>query len=133
MSANSVSMKKSMQKSKTVLFSVTAVSVVAVLMLSAAIFSSVKFGTINFFSSFPAMFSVLSGNDEVIVISDSPKILIGSPESSADKFSMYMSGIGYTLNEEEQLGGVLVFDKNGERQKVAHSVNGYYSLWKFID
>ena len=47
-------------------------------------------------------------------------------------FAEYMNEQGYVILEEEQLGGLIVVSRHGEKETISFATNRYYSKWEWI-
>ena len=109
------------------------VSLIVLVLCVSMIVSLTKFGTLNFPKVIQAIRSISSGQSDYVEIKAPPSgIVLASPERSMEVFKAYLNENGYVIVEDEQLGAVFVIAKGEEREKVVFSVNGYYSLWRWI-
>lgn len=60
----------------------------------------------------------------------SPKVFIGKPDD-LNVFYKCMGDLGYTEIEDERMGSLYMFEKDGKKQPVHLRMNGYYSRWSF--
>lgn len=101
-------------------------------LLGLSLFSFTKFGTINFPKVVKALISVSQNIDEYVEIKAAPhKIILASPNNAMQLFAEYMNEQGYTILAEEQLGGLIVVSRQGEKETVSFSLNKYYSKWEW--
>lgn len=104
--------------------------IVCVCLIAAAMFVSfVKFNSINLPKIIYAVAAVSSGSEDYVVIRENYKKVIIADPNDPDAFSNYLESIAYTELEEEQMGGIHVIEKDGEKELVSLSANGYYRLW----
>lgn len=120
------------KRKKRMILAACTIFIVLVLCVS-MIVSVSKFGTVNFPKVIQALQAISNGESNYVEIKDSPsRIVLASPERSMEVFKAYLNENGYVIVEDEQLGAVFVIAKGEEREKVVFSVNGYYSLWRWI-
>ena len=98
-----------------------------------SLFSFAKFGTINFPKVAIAFISISQSNNEYIELKSDPhKIILASPDNAMQLFAEYMNEQGYVILEEEQLGGLIVVSRHGEKETISFATNRYYSKWEWI-
>lgn len=119
------------KRSKLIVIIVCSVLVAGMLGLSGLSF--VKFGTFNYPKAVMALCLIFSGDEYVEINSAPNKIVIATPYNSVQVFEEYMTEMGYTILEDEQLGSLMVVLRDGKRETVAVSANKYYSLWRWVD
>lgn len=104
--------------------------IVCVCLIAAAMFVSfVKFNSVNLPKIAYAVVAVSSGNEEYVVICENHKKVIIADPNDPDAFYRYLESLGYTELEEEQMGSMHIIEKDGEKEAVLLSANGYYRLW----
>ena len=110
------------------IFSIVLLAILLIIFLTSTIFSASKFNTFNFFSSFPAFFSIINGSEDIIEVEGS-NILICSPINPVEKLIIYMEKIGATHDADNDMGSRISFIQNNERFEMAVRINGYYALF----
>lgn len=107
------------------------VSTILVILLSlfSSFVSYVNFNTPNFLASGFGVLRILFTDTETLEIRKSPRIVLASPENSWQLFLDTIEAEGYTYLEEERMGGLCVIEKDGQKERVFFSVNGYFSKW----
>lgn len=106
------------------------ISVICVIVLFAvtSIVSLTKFNTPN---SVAVAFSVTKlyiTDAEYVEIQNAPRIVI-SERGDMNGFFEALEEEGYTHLEDEQMGSMCFFEKDGQKEAVMHSGNKFYSLW----
>ena len=121
------------QKKRSKLIVIIVGSVFVAGMLGMSGLSFVKFGTFNYAETTMALCLIFSGDEYVEINSAPNKIVIATPYNSAQVFEDYMTEMGYTILEDEQLGSLMVVLQDGKRETVAVSANKYYSVWRWVE
>ncbi|MDE6020732.1 MAG: zf-HC2 domain-containing protein [Ruminococcus sp.] len=107
-------------------------AVLAVFLVFTASFASyVKFSTPNFFASGRGLMQIMASDTPYVEIQSSPRVIIAQPQNSWDLFLEFVESEGYTFLDEEQMGANCVIEKDGKKEHVWFSVNGYYSKWSW--
>ena len=107
------------------------------ILLSATIFSIVKFSVWNPFSSCFGMLEILFTNKEYTIVQNNPnrvafsKTADTSNKSARQYLDEYMKSRGFYFVPEEQMGAMLVYSNGNEKEHVVFSTNKYYSKWKW--
>ena len=107
------------------------------ILLSATIFSIVKFSVWNPFSSCFGMLEILFTNKEYTIVQNNPnrvafsKTADTSNKSTRQYLDEYMKSRGFYFVPEEQMGAMLVYSNGNEKEHVVFSTNKYYSKWKW--
>lgn len=113
------------------------VTICSVILLSATIFSIVKFSVWNPFSSCFGMLEILFTDTEYTIVQNTPnrvgfsKTADTSNKSGGQYLDEYMESRGFYFVPEEQMGGMLVYSNGSEKEYISFSTNKYYSKWKW--
>ena len=113
------------------------IAICSVILLSATIFSIVKFSVWNPFSSCFGMLEILFTDTEYTIVQNTPnrvgfsKTADTSNKSGGQYLDEYMESRGFYLLPEEQMGGMLVYSNGSEKEYILFSTNKYYSKWKW--
>lgn len=121
---------KKPKKRKTILI-VSVAAVLAVLLSTSVIISSLKFHTPNVFSAAYGLVSISSGKSYQEIRSN-PSIYLARPETSQNNLITMMADKGYRYVPEKRLGSGLAFAKGEQYQYVHFRGNAYYSIWEFF-
>ena len=122
---------KSERKKKTSIYAaVIGLLFVAVISVLLAFVSKDKLGTFNFISGGTGFLRIMQTDTEYVQIQSSPKIILTDSDNSLDIFVSEIQSEGYTYLPEEQMGGMLVIEKDGKKETVSYSVNEY--IGKFV-
>lgn len=111
--------------------------IVGVILLSATIFSILKFGVWNPFSSCFGMLEILFTDKEYTVVQNNPNRVVFSKtadtsnKSGGQFLDEYMEKRGFHFVPEEQMGGILVYSNGSEKEYISFSTNKYYSKWEW--
>ncbi len=106
-----------------------------VILLSATIFSIVKFNVWNPFSSCFGMLEILYTDKEYTVVQNIPnRVIFSKTGDTSDKtagqyLDEYMESRGFNFVPEEQMGARLVYSNGIDKEYVYFSTNRYYSKW----
>ena len=107
------------------------------ILLSATIFSIIKFRVWNPFSSCFGMLEILFTNKEYTIVQNIPKKVAFSKtadtsnKSGGQYLDEYMESRGFHSVPEEQMGAMLVYSNGNEKEHVVFSTNKYYSKWEW--
>lgn len=101
------------------------------LMLTASFASYINFNTPNFFASGIGLIQIMASDTPYVEIQSSPRVIIAQPQNSWDLFLEFVESEGYTFLGEEQMSANCVIEKDGKKEHVWFSVNGYYSKWSW--
>lgn len=115
---------------------ITVIIVVAMLfiLLLSSFLSYVQFGTVNPIRSGIGVLQILATDTPYVEISSEPRVVLAQPEDNPRGFFLsVMEQEGYTYLEEEQMGAMCVFEKDGIKQRVMFRVNGYYAQWTWVE
>lgn len=113
------------------------IEICSVILLSAIIFSIVKFSVWNPFSSCFGMLEILFTDKEYTIVQNKPnrvafsKTADTSNKSGGQFLNEYMENRGFYFVPEEQMGGMLVYSNGSEKEYILYSTNKYYSKWKW--
>lgn len=55
-----------------------------------------------------------------------PKVVLAAPDADITE---YMAGRGFAENEQERMGALRVFEKDGAKEYILCSVNRYFARW----
>lgn len=98
----------------------------AAAMLAACLFSLLTFGTANFASAAWGLARVTLLNEPWAEIAREPKVVLAAPETD---LTDYMAARGFAENEQERMGALRVFEKDGAKEYVLCSVNRWFARW----
>lgn len=98
----------------------------AAAMLAACLFSLLTFGTANFASAAWGIARVTLLNEPWAEIASEPKVVLAAPDAH---ITDYMAGRGFAENEQERMGALRVFEKDGVQERVLCGVNRYFARW----
>lgn len=98
----------------------------AAAMLAACLFSLLTFGTANFASAAWGLARVTLLNEPWAEIASGPKVVLAPPEADLTE---YMAVRGFAENEQERMGALRVFEKDGAKEYILCSVNRYFARW----
>ena len=102
---------------------------IAFLLLVSSFVSYVKFNTINPFATGYGLLRIMVFNVDYEEIQSNPRVIIAKPDYAWQLFLDTIEKEGYTYLKEERMGSLCSFKKNGKRERVFFSVNGYFSKW----
>ncbi len=114
----------------------TIIAVVAMLfiLLLSSFLSYVQFGVANPIRSGIGVLQILATDKAYVEISSQPRVVLAQPEEYPwDLFLSVMEQEGYTYLEEERMGAMCVFEKDGNKEQVIFRVNGYYAQWTWVE
>ena len=109
----------------------------SVILLSATIFSILKFSVWNPFSSCFGMLEILFTDKEYTIVQNHPnKVVFSKTADTSNKsggqfLDEYMANRGFHFVPEEQMGGMLVYSNSSEKEYILFSTNKYYSKWEW--
>lgn len=129
--ANSVNVKKYSKKIKKLRIVIVSAVLAVLLTLTASFVSYLKFNTPNFFAAGMGLIRITFSDTQYVEIQHSPRVIIASPQDSMQLFLDTIESEGYTYSEEERYGALFVIEKDGEKENVLFSANGYYSKWSW--
>lgn len=113
------------KKRRRILAAFAALALAAAL-LAACLFSAAAFGTANFVSAAAGLARVTLLNEPWAEIAREPKVVLAAPETS---ITDYMAARGFAENEQERMGALRVFEKDGAKEYVLCSVNRWFARW----
>ena len=99
------------------------------LTLVASFLSRMEFNTANPFSCGVGLAKILFTDTDYVEIQQSPRVILAQPENSRDLMLNVMQNEGYTFLEDETMGSMHAFEKDGIRERLFFSVNKYFSKW----
>lgn len=111
------------------------IAIGSVILLSATIFSILKFSVWNPFSSCFGMLEILFTDKEYTIVQNKPnrvafsKTADTSNKSGGQFLDEYMENRGFYFVPEEQMGGMLVYSNGNKKEYILFSTNKYYSKW----
>lgn len=109
---------------------ITLISLVLLLLIALSLFISMyKFNVRNPFKVGGGLVQIFATDKEYVEIQSSPKVIITQSNDWWETFENYISSQGYTYLEDERMGAIHVIEKDGIKEHVVLSVNGYYSKW----
>jgi hypothetical protein len=103
--------------------------VIVILALLTSFWSHMKLEVTNPLASGRGLFKILFTNTEYVEIQESPRVILAKPDNAFDLLLKKMQDEGYTHIEEETLGSMRVFEKDGKRERLFISTNKYFSKW----
>lgn len=112
------------KKRRRILAAFAALALAAAL-LAACLFSA-AFGTANFVSAAAGLARVTLLNEPWAEIAREPKVVLAAPETD---LTDYMAARGFAENEQERMGALRVFEKDGAKEYVLCSVNRWFARW----
>lgn len=103
---------------------------IILLIVIATLFSIIKFHVYNPVSSFSGMIQILFTDKEYVIVQNHPnKVIFSKPDT--ELLDRYMSENGYEYIEEEQMGSMLVYKNDTDKDTIQFSINKYYSKWEW--
>lgn len=102
------------------------ITVCIIILLSATIFSIIKFRVINPFSSLFGALEIMFTDKEYTVIQNYPTKVIFSKNNTV-YLDQYMSNRGYSL--EDQAGGELLYSNGIQKEHILFSMHRDFSQW----
>lgn len=105
---------------------IIAITVCIIILLSATVFSIIKFRVINPFSSLFGALEIMLTDKEYTVIQNYPTKVIFS-KNNTHLLDIYMSNRGYSL--EEQYGGILIYSNDTQKEYIYFSMHRDFSQW----
>ena len=114
------------------------ITIIVVAMLFVFLFSSffsyVQFGVVNPVRSGVGVLQILVTDKAYVEINNQPKVVLAQPEDNPwDFFLSVMKQDGYIYLEEERMGSMCVFEKDGNKEYIMFHVNGYYAQWTWVE
>ena len=116
-------------KKKAILCTVIICFVIIVSVLLAFV-SKDKFGTFNFISGGTGFLRIMQKDAEYVQVQSNPRVILTNPDNSFEMFISIIESEGYTYLSEEGTGNMLVIEKDGVKETVSFSLNGY--IGKFV-
>ena len=113
------------KKRRRILAAFAALALAAAL-LAVCLFSAAAFGTANFVSAAAGLARITLLNEPWAEIAREPKVVLAAPETS---ITDYMAARGFAENEQERMGALRVFEKDGAKEYVLCSVNRWFARW----
>lgn len=113
------------KKRRRILAAFAALTLAAAL-LAACLFSLLTFGTANFVSAAAGLARVTLLEEPWAEIAREPKVVLAAPETD---LTDYMAARGFAENEQERMGALRVFEKDGVQERVLCGVNRYFARW----
>lgn len=113
------------------------IAICSVILLSATIFSILKFSVWNPFSSCFGMLEILFTDKEYTIVQNNPNRIIFSKtadtsnKSGGHYLDEYMESRDFKFIPEEQMGAMLVYSNGTEKEHILFSTNKYYSKWEW--
>ena len=98
----------------------------AAALLAACLFSLLTFGTANFASAAWGLARITLLEEPWAEVSAAPRVVLAAPDAD---LTDYMAGRGFAENEEERMGALRVFEKDGIQERVLCGVNRYFARW----
>ncbi|MBQ4603547.1 MAG: hypothetical protein IJB16_03000 [Clostridia bacterium] len=103
---------------------------IAVIMIAVSCFVSYeKFGTFNPIKAGIGFAKVRIFDEDYAEVSDSPRVILTSPENSMELFTQIIESEGYEY--VEQMGSAHFIEKDGEREIVNSNINKYIGRWSW--
>lgn len=108
--------------------------VIIILIFSILIFvlifvSYSKFHVLNPISSGIGLMRINTTDTNFVEIQNSPRVVLAKPNNAWSVFLNALENEGYKYLEDERMGSLCVFEKNGVIERVNFSINQYYSIW----
>ncbi len=104
---------------------ISTITIFAIILIGATIFSIGKFSVWNPFSSCFGMLQILFTDKEYTIVQKFPhKVILSKPSASLEE---YMKNKGFELYD--QMGPLLFYSNGTKKEKVDFSTNAYYSKW----
>lgn len=126
---NNIKIKRYSKRIRNRRIAIASFMISVILILTASFVSYLKFNTPNFFSAGIGLIRIMITDTPYTEIQKSPRVIIAQPENSAELFLEFVESEGYTYLEEEQMGGMLIIERDGKKENVFYSLNGYFSKW----
>ena len=98
----------------------------AAALLAACLSSAAAFGTANFVSAGWGLARVALLNEPWTEVASGPKVVLAAPEAD---ITDYMAGRGFAENEQERMGALRVFEKDGAKEYVLCRANRWFARW----
>lgn len=106
------------------------IGILLTLLIALSSFISIyKFNAKNPFKVGIGLIQIFATDKEYVEIQSSPKVIISKSDDWFEIFMDYISSEGYTYLENERMGAIHVIEKDGIKELVGLTVNGYYSKW----
>ena len=118
-------------KNKKIKFILGILIILVVVVVIGTFISISKFGVINPFQTAIGLTQIMFTETNYMQIQDKPRVIVSKSNNAYNLFLDTMKSEGYTYLEDEQMGSMFVFEKNGVREEVFFSVNAYFSKWKW--
>ena len=113
------------KKRRRVLAAFAALALAAAL-LAACLFSAAAFGTANFVSAGWGLARVALLNEPWTEVASGPKVVLAAPDAA---LTDYMAWRGFAENEQERMGALRVFEKDGAKEYVLCRANRWFARW----
>jgi len=110
--------------------SIIIIAICIVILLGSSLITMVKLNSRNPFMSAYGLIAIKATDAPYKKIQLASKVFIGKP-GDLDIFYKCMNDLGYIEIEDERMGSLYMFEKDGEKQPVHLRMNGYYSIWSF--
>ena len=118
-------------KNKKIKFILGILIILVVVVVIGTFISISKFGVSNPFKTAIGLTQIMFTETNYVQIQDKPRVIVSKSNNAYNLFLDTMKSEGYTYLEDEQMGSMLVFEKDGVREEVFFSVNAYFSKWKW--
>lgn len=113
--------------------SIIIIAIVLTVLIGLSSFISIyKFNARNPFKVGIGIIQIFATDKEYVEIQSSPKVIIAQSNDWWETFENYISSQGYTYLEDERMGAIHFIEKDGVKEQVILSVNGYYSKWVWV-
>lgn len=103
--------------------------VAAVLIIASCFVSYDKFRTFNPIKAGIGFSKIWIFDEDYAEVSDSPRVILTSPENSKEIFTQIIESEGYEY--VEQMGSAHFIEKDGERESVNSNINKYIARWSW--
>ena len=117
-----------MNKSKKIKVTIGVVIILMIIVGIGSFISYSKFRVLNPFSSMTGLIQVIFTENEYVEIQQYPKVILAKPNASLES---YMKEKGFEEDIENRMGALRVFTNDVSRQCVFHSMNQYFSKWRW--
>lgn len=114
------------------------IAISIVILLISTIFSVIKFSVWNPISSCFGILEILFTDTKYTIVQNFPNRVIFSKtadtsnESGGQFLDEYMKSRGFYFVHGEQMGAMLVYSNDSEKEHILFSTNKYYSKWEWL-
>jgi hypothetical protein len=100
-----------------------------IIALLSSFWSYMKLEVANPLASGLGLAKIFLTDAEYVEIQQSPRVILAKPVDAYDLLLRVMQEEGYTYVEEETMGSMQVFEKDGKKERMFVSVNKFFSTW----